>query len=91
MDLFNIFKCFFEKLPEVTEKIKPSAKNVNLSTEEALLLLAYYFSKNFEISVNETLKQALIEKNYLEYNGKSITFSSKGAIIVKSIVNGLKR
>ncbi len=91
MELLNIFSEFFVRLPEITEKVKPFAKNANLSTDEAFLLLAFYFSNNFEILANENVKQGLIEKKLVEYNGKSLAFSSKGGIIVKSIVNGLKR
>lgn len=91
MEFLKLFELFFQNLPKMTEKVKPFAKNVNISVEEALLLLAYYYSENFEISVSAEIKQMLIEKKLLEYNDKKLKFSSKGDIIVKSIVNGLKR
>lgn len=91
MELLTVFEAFFKTIPQLEEKIKPYAKNASLEPKEAILLLAYYYGDSFDIDVNEELKQRLIQKGLIEYNDKSLSFSKKGEIIVKSVINGLKR
>ena len=91
MELLTVFEAFFKTIPQLEEKIKPYAKNASLEPKEAILLLAYYYGDSFDIDVNEKLKQRLIQKGLIEYNYKSLSFSKKGEIIVKSVINGLKR
>lgn len=91
MELLTYFENFFKNIPLLNEKIKPFAKNANLESKEALLLLAYYYNGSFDIDISDESKQRLIQKGLIEYNDKSLMFSKKGEIIVKSIINGLKR
>ncbi|MBR4123835.1 MAG: hypothetical protein IKY45_00775 [Clostridia bacterium] len=91
MNYLQQFSVFIKGLSELKKSIEPFAKKANISTDEALVLLAVFHSENEEICFNEKLVNTLIEKQLLEYNDKRLCLTGKGSIITKSLTSNLNR
>ena len=91
MKNLELFCLFIKGLSDFKITIEPFAKKVNISTDEALVLLAVFNNENEEICFNEKLVNTLIEKQLLEYNDKRLCLTGKGSIIAKSLTTNLNR
>ena len=85
-NIYEIWKGFFNMLPELKAKIEPLAKRSGLNIDTALYLILLFDFSDEGLNIPQNLKEQLINKGLAEYNNERIVLTGKGSILAKSVI-----
>lgn len=89
MNLYDVWKEFFENLPKISATVEPYAKRSGITTRQALILILLNDFNDFDLTLLSDDIDALVELGYIAENNGQISVTGKGAILTKSFINKL--
>ena len=89
MNLYDVWKEFFENLPKISAAVEPYAKRSGITTRQALILILLNYFNDFDLTLVSGHIDALVKLGYIAKNNGQISVTGKGAILTKSFINKL--
>lgn len=91
MDLFSVWRTFFEKYDDIASAVSAAAKRSGLTADEALsLILLNEFPEKADL-LDTPVAEKLFLSGLAQMRENAITVTGKGAILAKSFVTSLSK
>ena len=90
-EYYNTFDKFFKALPQIENLMEPFSLKNRLTVDASLLLIVLYSFPELKFGADQNLIKDLCDKGLCECEENSITVTSKGAILAKSLLTALQK